>query len=253
MGYEGFTWALGKVEDLEDPKKLGRVKVRVFSEHDDLTVDDLLWCHPLLPVTSAALTGVGQSPTGLLVGSYVMLFYMDGKEKQKPIILGSIPKIPDNNEEMHDVSKLARGIGPESNQLGPEPKRAYEAKYPYNKVTQTQSGHIVELDDTPDHERINIEHKSGSYIEINSEGRKVNKIVGDSYEIIQGDETIYVKGKVDIQLLDNCDLSISNDLNVTASSITINSDVTIENDLTVNGNATFNGDVTIQGRRPVLT
>ena len=41
------------------------------------------------PVTSAAISGVGQSPTGLVEGSAVIGFFVDGDEGQIPVIMGS--------------------------------------------------------------------------------------------------------------------------------------------------------------------
>ena len=40
----------------------------------------------------------------------------------------------------------------------------FKAKYPHNKVWETKMGHIFEVDDTPDFERIHIYHQNGSYI-----------------------------------------------------------------------------------------
>jgi|TARA_B110000858_G_scaffold55185_1_gene64145 hypothetical protein len=45
---------------------------------------------------------------------------------------------------------------------------AYNTEYPYNTTYTTKSGHAIELDDTPSHERIHIWHKSGSYEEISN-------------------------------------------------------------------------------------
>ena len=42
----------------------------------------------------------------------------------------------------------------------------YNARYPFNRVNQTESGHVIEIDDTPNGERINIQHMSGSFIEM---------------------------------------------------------------------------------------
>ena len=46
----------------------------------------------------------------------------------------------------------------------------YNARYPFNRVNQTESGHVIEIDDTPNGERINIQHMSGSFIEMHPDG-----------------------------------------------------------------------------------
>jgi len=33
MGEEGFRWFFGIVEDREDPKKIGRVRVRIYNRY----------------------------------------------------------------------------------------------------------------------------------------------------------------------------------------------------------------------------
>ena len=43
-------------------------------------------------------------------------------------------------------------------------------KYPFNHVYESESGHVIEIDDTPDYERINVFHRSGARIEINNKG-----------------------------------------------------------------------------------
>jgi len=70
----------------------------------------------------------------------------------------------------------------------------YNATYPYNKVTQTESGHIQEWDDTPGSERIHTYHRSGTFSEIDANGTQVNRIVGDGFEIMERNGFIYVKG-----------------------------------------------------------
>lgn len=95
MGKDGFYWFFGRVvEKNSDPLQLGRVKVRVFGLHtdaDNLIQDEHLpWAIPIMPVTSAGIFGIGQTPTGLVVGSHVFGFFADGKEAQIPIIIGSI-------------------------------------------------------------------------------------------------------------------------------------------------------------------
>jgi hypothetical protein len=45
---------------------------------------------------------------------------------------------------------------------------AYATEYPYNLTYTTKSGHAIELDDTIGHERIHIWHQSGTYEEISN-------------------------------------------------------------------------------------
>ena len=67
-----------------------------------------------------------------------------------------------------------------------EPPIPYAALYPYNHVHQTESGHIIEMDDTPDHERLHWYHRTGTFTEIHPVGVKVDKIVNNYYNIILG-------------------------------------------------------------------
>jgi hypothetical protein len=70
----------------------------------------------------------------------------------------------------------------------------YNAQYPFNKVTQTESGHVQEWDDTPGSERIHTYHKSGTFSEIDANGTQVNRIVGDGFQVMERNGFIYVKG-----------------------------------------------------------
>jgi predicted chitinase len=79
-----------------------------------------------------------------------------------------------------------------------QPDIPYNAKYPYNKVTETESGHVMEFDDTPDNERVHIYHRKGTYTEIDANGTQVNRIVGDGYEIIDRNGYVYVNGECNL-------------------------------------------------------
>lgn len=98
LGYDRFVWFLGVVEDRNDPLKLGRNRVRIFGLHTDddsvLKKEDLPWAVPIMPINSASYSGVGTSPTGLVEGSLVVGFFVDGDETQVPMIFGTIPVHP---------------------------------------------------------------------------------------------------------------------------------------------------------------
>jgi len=96
-GLDGFVWFFGVVEDRNDPLNAGRVRVRAhaFNTGDKslLPTDKLPWAQCMMPSTSASIGGIGSSATGLLEGSFVLGFYTDGKNRQQPIVLGSLPGI----------------------------------------------------------------------------------------------------------------------------------------------------------------
>ncbi len=190
--FDSWVPFIGTVEDVNDPKMLGRVRIRVMNHHGaEVNTGDLDWATPIIP-NSAAVQGAGSAPVGLAVGSMVVGFYIDGKSRAMPLIMGSFAKIPGGDDSKHDVHERARGKNTiRDKQVGPEPASAFGAEYPHNKVFATASGHLIEIDDTPGKERINIRHKSGSYAEINNEGRIVLKAADDQFIITDGDSHSY--------------------------------------------------------------
>ena len=98
MGKAGFQWFVGVVEDRKDPKTLGRLRVRCLGYHTEdllkLETKDLPWAHVMNPITSATVSGLGQSPLGAVEGTWVVGFFQDGKDAQQPIIIGTLPGVP---------------------------------------------------------------------------------------------------------------------------------------------------------------
>ena len=100
MGKDGFVWFVGVVEDRLDPNHLGRLKVRALGYHTEnlikLPTADLPWSHVLNPITSATVSGVGQTPLGAVEGSWVMGYFRDGDAAQEAVIMGTLPGVPGN-------------------------------------------------------------------------------------------------------------------------------------------------------------
>ena len=267
MGQDGFNWFVGVVENRSDPAFLGRVQVRCLGYHTENLVDiptkDLPWAHVMHPVTDPSMQGLGNSPTFLVEGSWVLGFFSD-IEKQQPIIMGSLPGVSQNladvtkgfndpsgdypsNRILHsnhtlnepDTSKLARGKEAENHRLlqdrrstrfkdiptatkpflstvsttsteetagtfdepfprGFEKTASDTGQYPYNHVFESETGHVFEIDDTPDGERLLRQHASGTFEEIINDGTKTVKVVGDNYELIAGASNIYVTGNINL-------------------------------------------------------
>lgn len=207
-----FTWFTGKVEDIFDPLEANRVRVRCIGYHSDnkdvLPTTSLPWSLVMLPATDSGAAGNGRTPHGLTNNSVVVGFFLDGETAQQPLVIGTVPGKTEQEEGSEndgiDVSKVARGDNKSfSNTLVSsdgisEPQSAYKPKYPYNKVEETTSGHLVEYDDTPGNERIHVRHKSGSFTEHHPDGTVVYKSIKDNYEFTLGNEYQYVQGNVNI-------------------------------------------------------
>ena len=254
--FSEFVWWQGVVEDVNDPLKLGRCRVRIIGFHSenksDIPTQDLPWAQPIQPIVSAAVSGIGISPTGILPGTWVFGFFMDGSKAQLPIIFGSIAGIPSNPSvpskgfndpsgtyplETHlnesDVSRLARNenidttivatkkesvetdiVSALGEEWWKEPVTPYNAEYPKNKVLATESGHVEEFDDTPGAERIHRYHKAGTFEEIHPDGSKVTKVVGSNYTITIGNTKALTKGTHTTNIESDSNTKINENCNV---------------------------------------
>ena len=81
-----------------------------------------------------------------------------------------------------------------------QPIVPYAAVYPYNHVFESESGHIIEIDDTKDHERLFTSHRTGTSQEIDKDGNQVNIIKGDHYNIVSGKRQAIIEGNADITI-----------------------------------------------------
>lgn len=277
MGLDGFKWFTGVVEDRKDPDKRGRVRVRIHALHSKekqvndstgqgIPTDDLPWATVVRPITSAAMDGIGQTPLGLVEGTWVFGFARDGDAYNDLLILGSIGGKPEDppddkrgregfvdprsageiaatpryiNEVENrdpgypgknipqgrypqekwlneiDVNRLARGekldetlIKPKKDDLEKLIPTAFDAKwnemavpyaaeYPYNHVYETESGHVMEFDDTKGSERWHLWHKSKTYAEIHPDGKMQLKTQKDFFTVARGN--IHAYSEKDIQ------------------------------------------------------
>lgn len=84
-------------------------------------------------------------------------------------------------------------------------------QYPYNKIQQSESGHSIEMDDTVGKERVRVQHRSGSFLEMQPDGTEVHKIYGDGYEIIIGGKNVQINGQLNITVGGACVVNIKGD------------------------------------------
>ena len=321
MGRDGFTWFIGVCEDRDDPKALGRIRVRCFGYHTDdlqkIPTQDLPWAHVILPPTAQVGAFHNIKP-----GDWVFGFFRDPDYLQEPVIMGVMPGIPANEQDptkgfndpnspdalepqaekykkepdfgpypsrvgQADTSRLTSGLleahpeieerdssvteevptaneskilgdadstvdvasnwtdklatntdftattwkepkttddsirgkdatgkNPETQEDREAPYKRRNTEYPYNHVLETESGHIKEYDDTPYAERIYEKHRSGTYYEIDADGNKVTRVVGQNYEIVAGSSFVNIKGDVNLTIDSNCKTYIKGDWNI---------------------------------------
>ena len=246
-GFKNLVWFMGVVEDNNDPQKLGRVKVRCFAFHTEdkelLPTDDLPWAYIISGNFSAAIT-VPQ------LNSWVWGFFIDGEYAQQPMLVGMMLGMPTqatlpsegfsaNSQELPvcdlnqpDISRLARGENIEQTSVAAknitampgietadgaswsQPNSPYNASYPHNFVHETKAGHVFELDDTPDQERINLYHTAGSFVEMDASGTMVIKSGGNMYMIIEANGNVYIDGKYSVTATGDMSLYAKNDMTI---------------------------------------
>lgn len=95
-----------------------------------------------------------------------------------------------------------------------QPKSPYNTKYPYNHIYESESGHVIEYDDTPNNERMHWYHREGTFMEIDRNGTMVRKIVGDGYEVWERDGYVYIGGKCNVTVEGNCNIYVKNNVNL---------------------------------------
>ena len=295
-----FVWWQGVVEDRDDPLFLGRCRVRILGYHTDnkqegigIPTEHLPWATPSQPITSAAMSGIGTSPTGMVEGTWIFGFFRDGKNAQEPVMLGTfggIPEDPSNpklgfndptgtfprqsellSKGGTDTNRLATGnsllpVGEKNGEEAPslkykrksrhkdvptaiagilwdydknkgtaentddshfyvstlwnEPNPRYggvkdsatdylksvkaASMYPYNHVRMSESGHVEEWDDTETAERLHRYHRTGTFEEIQPDGTKVTKIVGNEYEVTLGYKDVLISGTCNVTIEGDC-------------------------------------------------
>ena len=115
-----------------------------------------------------------------------------------------------------------------------EPSPAFKPTYPYNNALETESGHALEFDDTPSQERVHLAHRKGSFIEIDKDGNRVEKVVNDNYQIVMGSDYVYISGKCSVTIGGDCNLKVGGNLN---AEITGGVNISADGDIRMKGKA----------------
>ena len=87
-----------------------------------------------------------------------------------------------------------------------------KSAYPLNHTYTTESGHVMEYDDTEGAERIHQYHMKGTFYEIQPDGSRVTKVVGDDYEIFMKGKNVVVEGNMNLTVKGDVRLFVEKNL-----------------------------------------
>jgi hypothetical protein len=113
--------------------------------------------------------------------------------------------------------------------------------YPHYQTWDGESGHSIQLDDTPGRERVRIQHgKSKNFIEMHPNGDQVVKVFGENFDITIGKKNVYVTGACNIVVKGDCNMQVDGNYN---------QEVNGDYNLAVKGKMNIRGvqDISIQG------
>jgi hypothetical protein len=142
----------------------------------------------------------------------------------------------------------------------------YQPVYPYNNVTQTRSGHMFELDDTKGRERVRLQHRANTFIEMHPNGDEVHKVFGDGYVITLGDHNISIgvddgnkAKKLNITVYGDVNMYVTGDKTETIDGSVMQhikgnytqvvegvSNITSQNDMTISAGSGISGSLNIK-------
>ena len=125
--------------------------------------------------------------------------------------------------------------------------------YPFNKVYESESGHIIEVDDTPGAERLHQFHRSGTFEEIHPNGDKVDKVVRDRYTSVLRDDYVHIDGNQNLTVDKALKIYINADKGRNTPNRSTNFDIEVGDNANINilvnkGNCNVkmkNGDVNL--------
>jgi len=176
----------GVVEDIEDPLSSGRVRVRIWGLHSQVTTKDvkdgiptneLPWAEPCIPVVEGGISqkgffGVPQ------INSHLLIIFENGNPL-RPIYIGALPGgNGDWNSGGGDVGKVT--------------------------ILNTSAG-FLRLDSTDGAKEVEIKHTTGSKVLMKDDGDVDVNVEKDNNVTITGD----------------CNITVTGDCNIIANGVTI--------------------------------
>ena len=194
---------------------------------EGIPTNELPWAEPCLPIHEGGVSGFGIFGVPLQ-GSHVMVFFENNNLNQ-PRYFASLPSFPTqapdtskgfndpagkypkrerlNEPDYHRLSRgessrtlvdkknsdAAKAVATATGKTWNEPS-LYNSRYPHNFVIATHGGVVIEMDSTPQGNRLHLYHPSNSYVEIGHNGDMIIRNQNDKYEIVLGSKNAHTKG-----------------------------------------------------------
>jgi uncharacterized protein involved in type VI secretion and phage assembly len=229
----------GIVEDIEDPDKLVRARVRVFELFSDtIPVEDLPWAIYRLPVGARPNEG-GFIPCQ--VGDYVTIEFLYG-DPRRPVITGSLHYCPEGKPNLPHEAWGGEDVV-EHKRVGDETTPG-EPEYPYHHVL-TQHGITVEI---YKEKTFCITHReTGSAVSVDKDGNIIIHSEANLWQSAQENERIIIEGESKVEIGKSREETIGDALKVDTGA---NSEETVgaNKEMTISGstNITTSGSTAIK-------
>jgi hypothetical protein len=88
------------------------------------------------------------------------------------------------------------------------------SEYPLNEVKETVTGHVIEIDDTKGTQRILIKHRTGSGVELRSDGTVLINATHNTVRVTGNDEKVIVEGDGELIYNGNLKLTVAGDFDL---------------------------------------
>lgn len=187
------SWVVGFFRDgpsAQDPIVMGSIASK--SSADDKTKGFTGLNYPTGDYVGKSDVNFSGRETEYLKGNSYLNRKAEGtKDPIKTAVPAKVTSVADDKAD----SYYTRGTWSELN-----PLNGHIPEYPYNKVYESEAGHINEIDDTPGSLRTNRQHASGTFEEIYNDGTRNVKIIGDDYEVILQNKNIHIKGNMNMTI-----------------------------------------------------
>ena len=243
--FDGFY--RGVVIDVSDPKKSGRIRIKVYPMFDGVADGVLPWAIPA-DSTFGGSANIG-SINVPIVGSHVFCFFENGDFRfpvyfaSAPAIQNDVPDVPTLSREDDGTvaainSARSQGVSTAFGGTWNEPVSAYAPVYPQNKVFRTEKGIVIEIDDTTDNVRFHVYHPSGTRFEVDDSGNLTEHVSATKTTVIINDDNVEVKGNQNttvgsnhgvkvgangkLVIAGNYDIVVTGVVNISGSTINLN-------------------------------